>query len=467
MSTRSRRSFLKHVATGAALGCCCSVGNRATLLADEPGANARTEASETIIMHDKGPFDFGVMQGQNITPKTLVNRDRDQPTCFFAEDGKRMRWALQHMSVLQRTQPIPRGKSLLRFEYQPLDMTPIKVPGADGSEIGFDDWLKLTETDGFIAVYLTDKGVPVVATEQYFNGFKPASRHHLWSMSKSMAVGVLALALEETELGREHKIEDAIPALAESGLAQATVNDVMNMASGLKCFNGDKWDFDALVAFGLDYLCSVGFLDSPDNRIPETGWLAFLKTVKQESGRCHGEAFDYKDADSRSAILAAELAYGRPFHELFAERIWSKIGAEHDAHICCDQFGSSSTPLGFSATLRDCARWGLIHMPNSKRKILPLSFLNGLVESHSGYQSKLARKLSDHPAGYRDQYWVYPSGEKGGFFAGGWMGQRIHMFPSLNVVVVQLATLWPDNYSDLINDGEAMHRVARYVAQRY
>ncbi len=47
------------------------------------------------------------------------------------------------------------------------------------------------------------------------------------------------------------------------------------------------------------------------------------------------------------------------------------------------------------------------------------------------------------------------------------MGQRIHMFPSLSVVIVQFATLWPDNYREVIKDGPAFHEVAKYVARAF
>ena len=69
--------------------------------------------------------------------------------------------------------------------------------------------------------------------------------------------------------------------------------------------------------------------------------------------------------------------------------------------------------------------------------------------------------------GYRDQYWIYPKGKGGAFAAGGWMGQQIQIYPTLNVVIVQLATLWPDNYPQLVPDGPAFLKVARFVANTY
>ena len=47
------------------------------------------------------------------------------------------------------------------------------------------------------------------------------------------------------------------------------------------------------------------------------------------------------------------------------------------------------------------------------------------------------------------------------------MGQQIRIFPTLHVVIVQLATLWPDNYAKLVPDGPAFFEVAKYVSKAY
>lgn len=47
------------------------------------------------------------------------------------------------------------------------------------------------------------------------------------------------------------------------------------------------------------------------------------------------------------------------------------------------------------------------------------------------------------------------------------MGQQIRIYPSLNVVLVQVATLWPDNYVKIVPDGPAFLRVAEYISKTY
>jgi CubicO group peptidase (beta-lactamase class C family) len=472
-----RREFLSLVTAGAAAGCCGSIVPGERVEGAAPGTVPLAAACQTnhILVHYKEPFDYGVMQGAKITDETFVSKNQDLPTCFFA-DQTRMRWALHHMSVLQRTQRIARSAEVLGFTYQPLTLDAVTVESAQGEEISVSEWLARTSTDGFIVVYLSDKQRPVVATEQYFNGLAPTTLHHLWSMSKSLSVGLVAMALDQGKLRRTDKIGSILPELAKCGLADATLDDVLNMASGVKNFVGPTWTFDGMVSFAMRGLnVASGFLESNDEDTMRSalGCMGFIATTEKEQGRGHGAGFDYKDIDSRTAIAAAERVLGRPFHELFTDLIWSKIGAEHDAYICCDRYGSALTPLGFSATLRDCARWGLMHLPEAGRPVLPEAFVRELVNPHPAFLSPAARQLDTVPqatlenGGYRDQYWIYPKGPGGGFAAGGWMGQQIHVYPSLNVVIVQLATLWPDNYPQIVPDGPAFVRVAEFVSKAY
>jgi CubicO group peptidase (beta-lactamase class C family) len=458
-----RRNFLSLVAAGTAGSC----------IGQAQPTSKHIERNDHIVYHYEDPFDFGVMQGPEITDETFVGKNNDLPTCFFA-DQKRMRWALQHMSVLQRTQPIARGGEVWEFSYEPLDYSSVRVKTTNGQDISVDQWLKRTETDGFLVLYLSRDQGPLVATEQYFNGLKPDRLHHLWSMSKSFSAGLVAHAMEKELLKREDSVGDILPELKQSGLGTATIDQVLNMASSAKTYVGDPWSFDGMIDFALRrWMVACGLIEwnEMDPELLKLGCLGFLATVGKEANRETG--FDYKDVDSRTAVAAAERVLGGPFHELFSDLIWSKIGAEHDAYVCCDQFGNALTPFGVSATLRDCARWGLMHLPEAPRSILPQKFIENLVHPHPSFASSRTRKLDTVPAitwkngGYRDQYWIYPKGEGGGFLAGGWMGQQIHIYPSLNVVIVQLATLWPDNYAELVPDGPAFLKLAEFVAETY
>ncbi len=432
-SLQNRRAFLSSLAAATAAG---SIAPAHPLSAMEPIADPseanRAQDDEHVVFHYEEPFDFGVMQGPQITDANFVGKNMDLPTGFFA-DQKRMRWALQHMSALQRTQRIARSGEPLRFNYRPLPLDGVKVRNAGGDQITVPQWLTLTQTDGFIAIYVSPKEGPVVATEQYWNGLKPETLHHLWSMSKSLAVGLVAIAMNRGKLQRSTRIDAVLPELAKCGLADATIDDVLNMASGVKNYIGPAWTFDGMVDFAMKGLfASSGFIEyhGMDPTVPQIGCMEFIATTEKASE--HGVCFDYKDVDARTVVAAAERVLQGSFHELFTDLVWSKIGAEHDAYVCCDCYGRALTPFGFSATLRDCARWGLMHLPDTGRSVLPQDFVANLVNPHPTFSSPSSKRLDTVPevtlknGGYRDQYWVYPKGDGGAFTAGGWMGQQIH-----------------------------------------
>ena len=93
------------------------------------------------------------------------------------------------------------------------------------------------------------------------------------------------------------------------------------------------------------------------------------------------EAFYYKESDARGLLWASERATGQRFSDLFSSMIWSKLGAERDAYVCCDGLGSRSTNGRITCTLRDLARWGLMHLNGGKfngNRILPQDFIDDI-----------------------------------------------------------------------------------------
>ena len=69
---------------------------------------------------------------------------------------------------------------------------------------------------------------------------------------------------------------------------------------------------------------------------------------------------------------------GRAFPDLFADRLWSRIGAERDAEIIVDAAGFPAAEGGICTTLRDLARFGL-HAPRRRRgrrpRVVPAAWI--------------------------------------------------------------------------------------------
>ena len=103
-------------------------------------------------------------------------------------------------------------------------------------------------------------------------------------MSKSISVGLVAIALDNGKLRRTDRIRDILPELAKSGLGDATVDDVLNMASGLKNFVGPAWTFDGMVDFAMKRLkVASGFLECSNMDPAVDSWdvSVFIATTEK------------------------------------------------------------------------------------------------------------------------------------------------------------------------------------------
>ena len=91
-------------------------------------------------------------------------------------------------------------------------------------------------------------------------------------------------------------------------------------------------------------------------RQPATGYdgpleaVGYMQTLTERVGP-HGGPFHYQSIPHRRGRRLPRTRTGRPFAELFAERIWHPIGAEHDLVTIVDAAGLAIFEGGFNCTL--------------------------------------------------------------------------------------------------------------------
>ncbi|MCG2947208.1 serine hydrolase, partial [Escherichia coli] len=81
-----------------------------------------------------------------------------------------------------------------------------------------------------------------------------------------------------------------------------------------------------------------------------------LKTLQRKTA--HGGFFEYRSCETDMLGWVCEAAAGQPMAQLMSAVLWGKIGAEADAVLDIDQFGTGTFDGGISASLRDMARFG-------------------------------------------------------------------------------------------------------------
>ena len=129
--------------------------------------------------------------------------------------------------------------------------------------------------------------------------------------------------------------------------------------------------------------------------------------------------------------------------DAFSRDIWARLGAEHDAYITLDRFGTAFAAAGFCATLRDLARFGQMHLQNgfyNDRQIVPAEWIAGFrsgVNGSAGQSGPWGKAVSGST--YRN-HWYSTGNRHGVFFSIGIYGQHLWVDPTAKVVIVKLSS---------------------------
>jgi CubicO group peptidase (beta-lactamase class C family) len=249
---------------------------------------------------------------------------------------------------------------------------------------------------------------------------------------------------------------DYVPELAQGVFADTTVQQVLDM---LVAAEWDELDWlgheagpEVEDSLFLRFLRRSGtWVDRMHE--PDEGLLDFAATLAK-SGE-HGDTFMYLTPATDVLGWLLARAYGTPYVDLLAERIWSRIGAEHPARILLDPIGTPVASGGLNATARDLARFGQLLLDGGRRddeQVLPPSVVATL---RSGGDPDAFARCPDvaHMPGwsYRAQWWVTPDGQP---TAWGVCGQILWIDHEADLVLARLASA-PDSVDSARDVDEA------------
>jgi CubicO group peptidase (beta-lactamase class C family) len=378
-------------------------------------------------LRPKTARELGIMQGFPPPPEKRPSQENWDLAPFN-------RWSFQNMRSLFPTVDVRAGKGPPRhFSDRSQDISQIQLVTIDERKITIGDWISESYTDGLLVL----KGDSIV-TEFYANDLAQDTPHLGQSVSKSL-VGILAGVLHgEGLLDLAAPLEDIVPELANCGYAGCTVDQALDMLSGVR--------------FSEDY----GLPNSDMTRVDvATGWRPLRKgeiratisdvilTLPQE--RPHGQSFSYRSIETDVMAWVLERVSGKDLASLLSDRIWQKIGCEHNGFFTVDDAGTALADGGFNATLRDYARLGKMVMDGGRvgeRQIVPQRWIDDIC---SGAESSLFNEpytLLSPQGAYRRVWWAHDP-KKGVFMARGVFGQMIFVDRSADILIVKLSS-WPD-----------------------
>jgi CubicO group peptidase (beta-lactamase class C family) len=375
--------------------------------------------------------ELGLMRGAPPPPERLVTADN-------WIEGPFNRWGFLHVRELARTARIPRGDGPVRElprDEQGLGEVRVAFEGVDRP---LPEALDEAYVDGLCVVHDGR-----IAFERYVEGMAADDTHLLMSVSKSVTATLIGVLIEEDVVDPQGLVPDYIAALRGTSWEGCTVQHLLDMRAGIRF---DEEDYANPDSDGVLIDEVSGY--RPLRRAGLPGDLyAWISQMRNE--RAHGGPFRYQSILTDVLAWVAAEATGLRFTDLFAERIWRRLGAERDAEIIVDAAGFPAAEGGFCMTLRDFARFGQLHLEQGGG-VLPAPWVarrrepsDELAAAFAGSELPITRFPI---AFYHDCWWV--SDAAAGIYSGyGINGQQLLIHGPTNTVIARFST-WPVRWDE-------------------
>lgn len=373
--------------------------------------------------------ELGIMQGFPPPPEKRPSLENWDLAPFN-------RWSFQNMRALFPTAEVAAADTPRPLPAAPQDLDAVAFTGFDGARRSLSQHLQESYTD---ALLVWHRGA--VVTERYFNDMGPRVPHLAQSVSKSV-VGILAGILHgEGGLDLHAPLGQLVPELAACGYAEATLDQVLDMRSGVRFVEDYGHPHSDMTRIDV----ASGWRPAPGGG-PVPTIRDVILTLPQE--RPHGGAFSYRSIETDVIAWVLERATGQPLAQLVSDRIWRPMGAEVPAFFTVDAAATALADGGFNAALRDYARFGLLVLEGGARdgrQIIPESWIAASRQGDTAAFGAPYTALSPRGA-YARQWWVHDR-DRGDIMARGVFGQFIYLDFETQFMMVKLSS-WPDYLID-------------------
>ena len=379
--------------------------------------------------HASDPARLGWMAGSP-PPADRVIRFADGSAYQFPQ----MRGSFCNFRQLVPTRVVGRGcgpvSDLPRAERGDIDTLRFSPLGG-GASMRWAESLASNYTDGIVVLHHGR-----IVHERYFGALDADRPHIAMSLTKSV-IGLLAASLlAEGRLDEHSPVAGAVPELAASGLGDATLRQLLDMTAALR-FSEDYADPDAEI---WAHVLAGQVLPRPPGYQGPASFCDWMPRV-QKQGQ-HGQRFAYSTVNTDALAWVMRRATGLDTAGLLAQRLWSRLGAEHDACISIDPDGTEFAGGGLNTTLRDLARLGEMVRCNgffNGQQIVPRAVVQDI--QRGGDAGLFCRNNPPPQRGwtYRNMWWVTHN-PHGALMARGVHGQALYIDPAAAMVVARYAS---------------------------
>ncbi|MDD5789812.1 MAG: serine hydrolase [Spirochaetia bacterium] len=408
------------------------------------------------------PDRMGWMQGfPPAREKTLKASDNS----FF--EFPALRYSVNHIREFYPTRAVSAGngkKYTVKTRLDPAIDNITFTPWDAQEPMTFEQSLAANYTDGIIIMH---KGK--IVYEKYPAGLKPDGLHAAMSVSKSFTGTVASILVAEKKLDPSKKVTDYIPELKNSGFADATVGQVMDMTTAIKYGedyndpNSEVWAYSA-----------AGNVFRPDSYSGPQNYYEYLATVKKLPDAEHGTTFGYKTVNTELLAWICSRVTGKGLTDMVSEMIWQPLGAHYDGYYQLDPSGIAFAGGGFDLNLRDMALFGEMLRNGGKlngKQVIPAQAALDIAKGGSSDSYKEAfAKSGEYPKlkgwSYHNMWWI-TNNSHGAYMARGVHGQAIYIDPAAQMVIARFASTYyaSNKYIDPLSI-PAYEAVADYLMKK-
>ncbi len=263
------------------------------------------------------------------------------------------------------------------------------------------------------------------AYEDYFKDTTADDRRISWSMSKSVLSIATGVLYDQGRLPPlDSKIGDLVPNLHQSAYANATLQNVLNMASGV-AFNEDYLDFHSDINRLGRIIGIGGSMDEFAQNMAEQDW---------EPGTYN----HYVSVDTHVLGMVVREITGEPLADFIRKNVFDKLGMETTPYFVTDSFDEPFILGGLNLTTRDYARVGLMMAQGGEiggTRIVSQEWITQSTQQSAPPPDPRRAAMLDGVLGYGYQWWLPPGAASGEYFAIGIYGQYIYIDTSRQVVI--------------------------------
>jgi CubicO group peptidase (beta-lactamase class C family) len=260
--------------------------------------------------------------------------------------------------------------------------------------------------------------------ENYFENTDSSTVSNSFSMAKSLVGVLIGVAIDEGYIKSvDQPVSDFLPEYKDGLNAKLTIKHLLQMSSG--------------IPFGESYGNPMGYMAKAyfgDNLIEIT--KPYKVTIEPGSGWIY---------EGGNTVLLGEIlikATGRSVSDYFHQKIWSCIGAEHDAYWNLDREGGMEKVFsGFYATARDFARMGMLFEHNGilgpDTLVSPEYVKASLTPCMNPDISPVKQKV-ENCYWYGYQWWMGDCDGHPFYCMKGLRGQYVVVVPDFDIIVVRM-----------------------------